>query len=69
MKINWIETNCDTAVDKVILLVSKWKLQPFKSWVRKGLAFLVFRWYITQKIQELQEIRDISEIVAFFHSI
>lgn len=30
MKINWIETNCDKAVDKVILLVSR-KLQPFKS--------------------------------------
>lgn len=38
MKINWIETNCDTAVGKVILLVSKLKLQPFKSRVRTSLA-------------------------------
>lgn len=31
MKINWTETNCDKAVDKVILLVNKLKLQLFKS--------------------------------------
>lgn len=69
MKINWTETNCDKAVDKVILLVNKLKLQLFKSWVCEGLAFLLFRWYVTEKTNPgATGNTDISDMLALFHS-
>lgn len=59
MKINWTETSSDKAVDKVILLGSKWKLQQFKSWTPKVLTYLALKW---GKRSENMHISDIGYV-------
>lgn len=68
MKINWTETNSNKAVDKVILLGSKWKLKPFKSWILIVFTFLALKWCTVGKKSGKTHISGIGYVSTPSHN-